>query len=92
MEFFGGHFTDRVTKDALLLRGTGNFFAPIFLYYLQVGHNIYILAYKLADHKRELKEAISHANNRDAVKFYAANTAQIEVRSVHIANVCSSIE
>ena len=46
---------------------------------LQVGHNIYILAYKLSEHKRELKEAIEHASKEDAVRHYADNTAQIEV-------------
>ena len=46
---------------------------------LQVGHNIYILAYKLSEHKRELKEAIEHASKEDAVLHYADNTAQIEV-------------
>ncbi len=49
---------------------------------VKVGHNIYILAYKLADHKKELKEAIEHSSHKDAVKYYAANTAQIEVRGV----------
>ena len=48
---------------------------------LVVGHNIYILAYKLADHKRELKEALDKAEKQThkAVQYYARNTAQIEV-------------
>ena len=46
-----------------------------------VGHNIYILAYKLADHKRELKDALEKAEKQGhkAVQHYAKNTAQIEV-------------
>ena len=48
---------------------------------LVVGHNIYILAYKLADHKRELKAALEKAmkQGNTAVQHYAKNTAQIEV-------------
>ena len=30
-----------------------------------VGHNIYILAYKLADHKRELKDALENRRQRN---------------------------
>ena len=46
-----------------------------------VGHNIYILAYKLADHKKELKDALEKAEKQGhkAVQHYANNTAQIEV-------------
>ena len=60
---------------------------------LVVGHNIYILAYKLADHKKELRDALDSAMKQDraygkqdsdknygeAVQYYARNTAQIEV-------------
>ena len=49
---------------------------------LVVGHNIYILAYKLAEHKRELREALDKALSQSqpaAVKHYDKNTAQIEV-------------
>ena len=46
---------------------------------IQVGHNIYILAYKLSEHKRELKDALDHAGNEDSIRFYAKHTAQIEV-------------
>ena len=59
---------------------------------LVVGHNIYILAYKLADHKKELRDALDTAmklkrhdkhdgdkNYGEAVQYYAKNTAQIEV-------------
>lgn len=46
---------------------------------LQVGHNIYILAYKLAEHKRDLKEALRQASNNEAIKYYTKQTAQIEV-------------
>ena len=46
-----------------------------------VGHNIYILAYKLADHKKELNDALEKAEKQGhkAVQHYAKNTAQIEV-------------
>ena len=48
---------------------------------LEVGHNIYILAYKLADHKKELRVALDKAEQQGhkAVRHYAKNTAQIEV-------------
>ena len=50
---------------------------------LVVGHNIYILAYKLAEHKRELKDALDKAVGQGvkAVDYYHKNTAQIEVRT-----------
>lgn len=46
---------------------------------LQVGHNVYILAYKLSEHRKELKEALRKAENDEAIKYYAKRTAQIEV-------------
>ena len=59
-----------------------------------VGHNIYILAYKLADHKRELKNALEKAEKQGhkAVQHYAKNTAQIEVLLVfQLFNICTII-
>lgn len=47
---------------------------------LEVGHNIYILAYKLSEHKEELKEKLDSQASSDAIKFYSEHTAQIEVR------------
>ena len=44
-----------------------------------MGHNIYILAYKLSEHKKELKEALENARNEKAVEYYHKNTANIEV-------------
>ncbi len=47
---------------------------------LVVGHNVYILAYQLAQYKKELKAALDKATRQaDAVGYYARNTAQIEV-------------
>ena len=59
-----------------------------------VGHNIYILAYKLADHKRELKNVLEKAEKQGhkAVQHYAKNTAQIEVLLVfQLFNICTII-
>ena len=47
---------------------------------LAVGHNVYILAYKLSEHKKELKDALEQAESADAIKYYANHTAQIEVK------------
>ena len=49
---------------------------------LEVGHNMYILAYKLADHKKEIRDELEKKTNEDAIKTYADNTAQIEVEYV----------
>ena len=47
---------------------------------LVVGHNVYILAYQLSQHKRELKGALDKARKQEgAIRHYAENTAQIEV-------------
>ena len=47
----------------------------------EVGHNIYILAYQLAQHKEELKEALERAREeKDSIQYYAERTGQIEVR------------
>ena len=55
-----------------------------------IGHNIYILAYKLADHKKELKDALEKAEKQGhkAVRHYAKNTAQIEVRTYMYMYAC----
>ena len=48
---------------------------------IEVGHNIYILAFQLAHYKKELKEALDKARKHgDAIEYYAKRTAQIEVR------------
>ena len=48
---------------------------------IEVGHNIYILAFQLAHYKKELKEALDKARKQgDAIEYYAKRTAQIEVR------------
>ena len=45
-----------------------------------VGHNVYILAYQLAQYKKELKAALDKATSKgEAIGYYARNTAQIEV-------------
>ena len=45
-----------------------------------VGHNVYILAYQLSQHKKELKVALDKAGKQEgAIQHYAENTAQIEV-------------
>ena len=54
---------------------------------LVVGHNIYILAYKLAEYKKELRDALDKALSpghtaRAAVEHYDKNTAQIEVSTL----------
>ena len=47
---------------------------------IEVGHNIYILAFQLAHYKKELKEALDKARKHgDAIEYYAKRTAQIEV-------------
>ncbi|XP_064398624.1 inositol 1,4,5-trisphosphate receptor type 2-like isoform X2 [Halichondria panicea] len=47
---------------------------------LVVGHNVYILAYQLAQYKKELKAALDKATSKgEAIGYYARNTAQIEV-------------
>ena len=46
---------------------------------LEVGHNIYILAYKLSEHKPDLKEKLESESSVEAIKHYAERTAQIEV-------------
>jgi hypothetical protein len=54
----------------------------------EVGHNIYILAHQLASHNKalqqELEKANKHSGNvlsmtKDAIEYYAENTAQIEI-------------
>ena len=58
---------------------------------IEVGHNIYILAFQLAHYKKELKEALDKARKHgDAIEYYAKRTAQIEVkrRGVHCVCVC----
>ncbi len=40
---------------------------------------MYILAYKLSDHKRENKDELEKRKNEEAIKTYADHTAQIEV-------------
>lgn len=45
-----------------------------------VGHNVYILAYQLSHHKKELKIALDKARKQEeAIRHYSQNTAQIEV-------------
>ena len=59
---------------------------------MEVGHNIYILAYKLADHKKELRVALDKAEQQgphDAVRHYAKHTAQIEVYMYMYNIVCA---
>ena len=53
---------------------------------MEVGHNIYILAYKLADHKKELRVALDKAEQQGhkAVRHYAKHTAQIEVYMYYV--------
>lgn len=46
---------------------------------LEVGHNIYILAYKLSEHKSDLKDKLESVSTVEAIKHYAEHTAQIEV-------------
>ena len=47
---------------------------------MEVGHNIYILAYQLAQHKKELKHFWMETRHGDnAIQYYAQHTAQIEV-------------
>ena len=57
---------------------------------LVVGHNIYILAYKLADHKKELKDSLEKAERQGgkALQHYAKNTAQIEVQMCMYGCAC----
>lgn len=59
----------------------------------QVGHNIYILAYQLAQHKKELKTVWADQSKfRDkATDYYVKHTAQIEVQVQwcgHLPLVC----
>ena len=51
-----------------------------------VGHNIYILAHKLAEHNRGLKHALNleRTNRQGAVSHYAERTAQIEVSTCYV--------
>ncbi len=51
---------------------------------LEVGHNIYILAYKLSEHKKELKDKLENqAQSEASIKHYSEHTAQIEVRGLY---------
>ena len=54
---------------------------------LDVGHNIYILAYKLSEHKAELKKNLDNVATVDAIKYFADHTAQIEVSTSDIGCV-----
>ncbi len=55
-----------------------------------VGHNVYILAYQLAQYKKELKAALDKATSKgEAIGYYARNTAQIEVGVVRLRWVWS---
>ena len=51
---------------------------------MEVGHNIYILAYQLGQHKKELEQALEKVEkaNRtsDPIFQYSRSTAHIEVR------------
>ena len=51
---------------------------------LEVGHNIYILAYKLSEHKKELKEKLDSQASSSAIDHYSQQTAQIEVGGAFI--------
>ena len=47
--------------------------------FIQVGHNVYILAHQLARHSLLLAEALRREEQDDAISYYKEHTAQIEV-------------
>ena len=53
-----------------------------------VGHNVYILAYQLAKHNKELTEILKVEETEDATSdnpaldYYSKHTAQIEVNGL----------
>jgi hypothetical protein len=47
--------------------------------YIQVGHNVYILAYQLARHSSEVANALKQYANDDAICYYKDHTAQVEI-------------
>ena len=64
--------TDAVNEDKLCL-------------IREVGHNIYILAHKLAKFNKELRDLLK-PNNNEALLYYGEHTAQIEVLFIQIFN------
>lgn len=54
----------------------------------EVGHNIYILAHKLAKFNKELRELLK-PNNDQALIYYGEHTAQIEVFYIYFWSVFS---
>ena len=55
---------------------------------MEVGHNIYILAYQLAQHKKELKHFwMENRRGDNAIQYYAQHTAQIEVSLSSVVSI-----
>lgn len=48
--------------------------------FIQVGHNVYILAHQLSRYNPQVAAALKQQETDDAIVYYKEHTAQIEVR------------